>query len=182
MKFLLKLLVAIASLIGIVMMIAFFVDRSFEVKRSETIPANRQIAFNYFKNLEHQEDFNVWLNYDPKTEIWYEGTPGEIGYSICWKSTDKRVGVGKQEIVAIEENESIEYKIELEEPESISGDMKVSFEDAGANESKVTFYLKGEIPYPWNLSLLFTDIEDQIGSELEKGLKQARPYIKKSVD
>ena len=63
------------------------------------------MTFNYFKNLEHQEDFNVWLNYDPNARIWYEGTPGEIGYKMCWESTDKRLGKGKQEIVSIEENE-----------------------------------------------------------------------------
>ncbi len=181
MKFLLKLLVAITSLIGIVLIIALFVDRSFEVKRTKIIPASQQVTFNYFKNLEHQEDFNVWLNYDPNTEIWYEGTPGEVGYKICWKSTDERVGVGQQEIVAFEEYKSIEYKIEMEEPEEIEGTITISIEEAGVHKSKVTWNMKGEIPYPWNLTLLFNDVEGRVGTEIENVLKKAQPLIEKSA-
>lgn len=177
MKFLLKLIVAAASLAGIVLVIAFFVDRSFEVKRSDIISANRQETFEYFKNLENHEDFNVWLNQDPDANIWYEGTPGEIGYKMHWKSSNNRVGEGTQEIITLNENESIEYKVDFVEPQSIQANLIVQIEDNGPNESKVTWQMKGEIPYPWNLSLLFKDIEGQIGLDLEKGLKNASPLI-----
>lgn len=181
MKFLLKLLVALASLIGIVLVIAFFVDRSFEVNKSATIPANRQVTFAYFKNLEHQEDFNIWLNSSSETEIWYEGTPGEIGYKMCWKSADRRVGSGEQKIVEIEENERIAYEIKIKEPEAINADLLVKVEDDGINRSKVIWSMTGEIPYPWNLSLLFNDVEEQIALGFEKGLKNARPLIGKTL-
>jgi len=180
MKFLLKLLVAMASMVGIVLVIAFFVDRSFEVKRSGTIPTNQQVTFDYFKNLEHHEDFSVWMNYDPDTKIWYTGSPGQIGYKMCWKSSDKRVGEGSQEIVAINENESIEYKVDVVKPQSVQANLIVQITEDGPDRSKVTWHLKGEIPYPWNLSLLFKDVEGQIGMGLEKGLKNARPLVVKS--
>lgn len=180
MKFLLKLLVAAASLIGIVLVIALFVDSTFEVKRSDTVPANQQVTFDYFKNLEHNEDFNVWLNYDPNTKIWYEGTPGAIGYKMCWKSSDKRVGQGTQEIVSIDGNEKIVYKIDMVEPESIQANLTVNVKEVGPSKSEVTWHIKGEIPYPWNLSLLVKDVEGQIGMEFEKGLKNASPLIVKS--
>ncbi|MCR9172678.1 MAG: SRPBCC family protein [bacterium] len=180
MKFLLKLLVAIISLAGILLIIALFVDGSFEVKRSETIPASTDVTFNYFKNLEHQEDFAVWLQHDADTKIWYEGTPGEVGYKMHWKSSDKRVGTGAQEIVAIESNERIDYKINVKEPEEIEADLSLHITQNGTDRSTVTWHVKGEVPYPWNLSLLFKDVEGQIGNELEKGLKNARPMIGKS--
>lgn len=182
MKFLLKLLVAMASLIGIVLVIALFVDGSFDVKRSESIPANRSVTFSFFKNLEHQEEFNVWLSYDPSVRIWYEGEPGEVGYKMCWASNDKRVGKGEQQIVEIQENESIAYKVQLFEPEEIEGQLLVTTEEDGIDRTKVSWHLTGEIPYPWNLSLLFNDVEEEIGHGFEKGLKNIRPLIVKSID
>lgn len=181
MKFLLKLLVAAVSLVGIVLVIAFFVDKTFEVKRSRTIPADREITFAFFKNLENQEEFSAWLNQDPNTKVWYEGNPGEVGYKLYWESNDKRVGKGVQEIVSIEENERIEYRIKISEPESIQSDLIVQMKDLGADKTKVTWHLKGEISYPWNLTLLFKDVENEIGLGFEKGLKNAGPLIEKSV-
>jgi len=181
MKFLLKLLVAAASMVGIILVLALFVDRTFEVKRSRAIPANREVTFAFFKNLENQEEFSSWLKQDSTTKIWYEGTPGEIGYKMHWESNDKSVGKGVQEIIAIEENERIEYRIEMSEPEAIQSDLVVKMKGMGTDRTKVIWHLKGEIPYPWNLTLLFKDVENEIGLGFEKGLKSAGPLIEKSV-
>lgn len=182
MKFLLKLFVVVASMIGIVLLIALFVDGSFEVKRSQTVPANNQVTFAFFKNLEHQEEFNAWLSNDPNTRIWYEGTPGEIGSKMCWSSSDKRVGKGTQEIVSIEENERIEYKITLSEPEVIEANLVLTTAQKGLNSTNVSWHLTGEVPYPWNLTLLFKDLENEIGIGFEKGMENARPLIVRSLD
>ncbi len=182
MKFLLKLVVAMASMVGIVLLIALFVDGSFDVRHSETIPANRQVTFTFFKNLEHQEDFNTWLTKDPNTRIWYEGNPGQVGYKMCWESSDQQVGKGQQEIVSMEENERIEYKISMQEPEDIEADLILTMEDEGLNRTNVSWHLTGEVPYPWNLTLLFKDIEKEIGIGFDKGMENVRPLIVKSLD
>lgn len=181
MKFLLKLLVAIASLLGIVLVIALFVDRSFTVERSIEVNTDPNTAFTFFRNLENYEAFDSWLNTDPNTKIWYEGTPGEIGYKLCWESSDKRVGKGEQEMVGFTEGEQIDYKLRFFEPEEMEADVRLTTKSAGENKARVSWIMTGKIPYPWNLSLLFVDMEDEIGSRLQEGLKNAKPLIEQAV-
>jgi len=181
MKFLFKLLVAIASLLGIVLVIALFVDQSFKVERSAEVNAGSDITYTFFKNLENYKAFDAWLSTDPDTKIWFEGNPGEIGHKLCWESKDKRVGKGEQEMVAFTEGEQINYKLRLFEPQEMECDVTLTTENIGENKTKVIWVMNGEVPYPWNLSLLFTDMEAEIGKLLEDGLKNAKPIIEKSL-
>lgn len=95
MRFLLKLIVAIASVVGIVLIIALFVDRSFTVERTKVMEVTLDRAFAILEDFENQEAINPWITGNNETSIWYEGTPGEIGHKICWESNDERIGKGE---------------------------------------------------------------------------------------
>lgn len=179
MKFILKLLIVLASLLGLVLVIALFVDGSFQVERKITVAAPDDLTFEYLTHLENQEDFGVWFQYDPDMKISYEGTPGEVGYMIKWESSDERVGKGEQEIVAIEDGKRLDCKLRFIEPEPMESDLYFIVEPVEGSyvQSTVTWGMKGEIPYPWNLSTLFMDMDKEVGHDFDEGLKSLKVLI-----
>lgn len=184
MKFILKLLIVLASLVGLVLVIALFVDGSFKVERKITVAAPDDLVFEYLTHLENQEDFGVWFSYDPDMEITYKGTPGEVGYTIAWESTDERVGKGEQEIVAIEEGKRIDCKLRFIEPEQMESDLYFLVQpvEGGNIQSNITWGIKGEVPYPWNITMLFMDMDKEMGNDFDEGLKSLKVLIEKKFE
>ncbi len=174
MKFLLKLFVFIVSLVVLVLVVALFVDSDFKVERETKASVDVHTSFTFIRHLENQESYGIWFQIDPDITIWYEGTPGEIGSKICWSSKNKEVGRGEQEIVAIQEGKRIDFKLRFFAPEKMESDLYITTTAVSPNSTKIIWGMTGEVPYPWNLSLLFTDMDKEVGKDFEQGLKNLR--------
>ena len=179
MKFLLKLLVVVASLVALFLIMALFVERSFKVERSNVVDVSNETAFEYLVHLENQEDYGVWFDLDPDMKIWYKGTPGQVGYKICWSSKNDEVGTGEQEIIAIDKGKRIDFKLRFFKPEKMESDLYFITRETEPGKSKIIWGMTGEFPYPWNIMLLFMSMEEQVGKDLEKGLKNMEIILEK---
>lgn len=179
MKFLLKLLVVAASLVALFLIMALFVDRSYKVERSNLVNVSNEIAFDYLVHLENQEDYGVWFDMDPNMKVWYEGNSGEVGSKLCWSSKNEEVGTGEQEIIAIDQGKRIDFKLRFFEPQEMESDLYLITKEVEPGKSKIIWGMSGEVPYPWNIMLLFMSMEDQIGKDLKSGLKNMETILEK---
>lgn len=179
MKFILKILVILATITALFFVVALFVDDSFKAEKSKVIQVDTQVAFDYVSNLKNRKDFGTWFDLDPKMKIWYEGNPGEVGSKVCWHSKNEKVGRGEEEIVRIKQGQRVESKLRIFEPEPMEADFYIETKSIQKNQTKITWGLNGGFSYPWNIILLFKDVGEEIGKDLEVGLNNLKPILEK---
>lgn len=174
MKFLKKLGFTILALIALLLILALFVNGEYSVRKTIEIDRSSDEIFEYVSHLKNQDEYSVWAQMDPDMKKTYTGTDGKVGFISAWDSKNEDVGKGEQEITKIISGERIETKLRFIEPFEATDDAFISTESIGENKTKVTWGFDGKIGYPWNLTLLFMDMEKMLGPDLQKGLENLK--------
>lgn len=177
MKLLKKVFFILIALIALILISALFVDGNYAVERKVTINAPRDQVFEYIKYLENQEQYAVWSSMDPHMKRDYEGVDGEVGFIYRWESEDENVGVGEQEIVSIEDQHRITYELRFKEPFEATNEAYLQTDVKRDSTTEVSWGFKGAMPYPMNLLSLFMNMDDMVGKDLEKGLKNLKEIM-----
>ena len=99
MDIIITILLALAGIIGMLLLLAFFMKRNHYVKREIIINAPLAKVFDFLKLLKNQDKFNKYAQTDPDRKWEYKGTDGTIGFVISWNG-NKNVGEGEKEILA----------------------------------------------------------------------------------
>ena len=171
--------IGLLSLIGILVIVGFFLPKQYSVTRTVVIQAPAETIFESVNNFRMWAHWSPWHNIDSTTQIQYGGPISDVGSSMSWKSENKKVGSGRQEITINEPNTYI--KIAL----FFSGWDKPShaiwtFKPITKNETSVTWSYQTEtnnnIIYKY-LSLL---IMPMLGKNYEEGLQNLKKYVEKS--
>jgi len=102
MRTLKKIILVLLAIPIILLLIALMVQKDYAVERSIEINRPKQAVFDYVKYLKNQDNFSKWANMDPDMVKTYRGTDGQAGFVSAWKSDNKDVGAGEQEIIRIE--------------------------------------------------------------------------------
>ncbi|MCE7040242.1 SRPBCC family protein [Dyadobacter sp. CY312] len=176
MKIIVRILAVIASLIGLALVAALFVKNDYDVHREIVINKPKSEVFDYAKYLENQKNYNTWLMADPNAKIESKGTDGTVGFIYSWDGNDQ-VGKGEQQIKNIVEGERLETEIHFIEPFEALAQQYLLTEAAGANQTKVTWGMKGESKYPMNFMNLFN--EGMLGKEMTKSLENLKAVLEK---
>ena len=109
----------------------------------------------------------------------YTGTDGQPGFIAAWKSNKDEVGAGQQKIMSIQEGKRIDLELQFFEPFESTNHSYISTTPLDSNHTRVTWSIKGEMPYPMNLMQLVFDMEQSLGQDLEKGLKNLKRILEK---
>jgi len=179
MKIIKKIVFWILLFIALALLIGLFLPTEFSVKRSAMIAQPRDTVFQYVKLLKNQELYGIWWKADPKMKKSYSGTDGQPGFIAAWKSEDENVGAGQQKIVAIQEGTRIDLELKFIEPFESTNQAFMSTQEIDNQHTRVCWSISGEMPYPGNLMMLFIDMEDALGKDLEKGLKNLKKLLEK---
>ena len=177
MKFLLKLLFLLLSLVAITLIVGLFIDGKFSVKRSVQIDQPQEIVFDYVSNLSNQQDYGVWYKMDPDIKITTTGTDGTVGFVTSWSSSNENVGKGEQEIIRIIYNNRIDTEIRFKEPMEATSNASIIVKRNDNNTSTVTWTMHGESPYPFNILALFMNMDKELGPDLQKGLHNLKAIL-----
>lgn len=172
MKFLKYALFTILGLIGLALVVAAFVPKTFHAEGSAVINKPNAEVFNYVKHIKNQENFGVWFEQDPNIIKTSEGTDGTEGFKYSWKSEE--VGNGSQVITKITENSRVDIDLFLMDS-TIPAKSFFTTEAVSANETKVRWVVDGEMPYPFNLMSLFYDMN----KDFEKGTANLKTVLEK---
>ncbi|NQU33437.1 MAG: hypothetical protein HQ521_09405 [Bacteroidetes bacterium] len=102
------------------------------------------------------------------------GVDGTVGAKQTWDSNVKGVGRGYQEISIIDPPVYIETKLKFYDPYESEANGYVKLKETGINEVVATWGFKSEIPYPFNIMSVFTNMDDMMGEDWDKGLNRLK--------
>ncbi len=169
-----KILYLIAALVAIPLIAALFIKKDYAVTRSIDIKKPKSEVFEYIKSLRNQDNFSAWSKMDPNMKKSYLGTDGTIGFKASWDSDNKDVGAGEQEIVKIDEGNSISSSLHFIKPFEGLADVNMATKEKSENETTVTWNMKSQMKYPMNFMLLFLNMDDMIGKDFASGLQNLK--------
>jgi len=177
MKIVKGILLVFVIFVSVVLIVALLVPREYDVLREITIKAPKNEVFEYIKYLKNQDNYSVWAQMDPDMKKEFTGVDGTVGFVSSWESDDKDVGKGEQEIMMITEGERIDFELRFLEPFESTDDAYMTTAEIDSVSTFVQWGFEGQMPYPMNLMLLFMDMEQMLGTDLELGLKQLKIII-----
>jgi len=172
-----KFLYIVLGIIALFFIVAFIAPKDYVVLRSVEINQPKEVVFNYIKLLKNQDEFATWMKKDPNTKKSYQGVDGTVGFVSRWESDHEEVGIGEQEIMKISEGERIDYELRFETPWEAVSPAWLSTESTSTQSTKVTWGFEGSMPIPMNMMLLFMDMDETLGNDLQKGLNNLKDNL-----
>lgn len=168
MSIVITILIIIGSIIALFLLVALLTKKDFTLEKQVTINRSKGDVFNYAKLLKNQEKYSVWVMKDPAIKLVYSGTDGTVGARSSWESNDKNVGIGEQEIIKINEGESVEVEIRFKKPFEATNwaTTRLTSNDNGQTQVSLSFY--GKSKFPMNVMNLFMD--KLVGKDMQKNL------------
>lgn len=180
MKFLKYLLFLILFVVGIALLSALFIPRTYEVKRQVYIELPSDSVFAFVSQLKNQGRYSVWAKMDPNMKVEFEGADGTVGFLMRWDSPIDSVGAGEQEIVGMEIGKQINYKIRFLRPFESESDSWMSTRADASGSTEVEWGMTGTMPYPMNLFSVLMDLEGSIGRDLQNGLNNLKSILEQT--
>jgi len=174
MKILRNIFFVVLSLIALVLIVALFVDNEYSVAREVTIGKPKVEVFDYIRYLKNQDNYSVWAAMDPNMKKEFKGTDGMVGFVSSWDSENEDVGKGEQEIKKITEGERIDYELRFYEPFEATDYAYMITESLNDSMTNVTWGFNGKMNYPMNLMLIFMNMDEMLGPDLENGLNSLK--------
>ncbi|REJ76189.1 MAG: polyketide cyclase [Acidobacteria bacterium] len=178
MKKILIALVALVVVAGIAIgAMVLFAPTEFGVEREVVINKSKSETFEYLRILRNQNAWGPWAKKDPNMKQEYRGEDGEVGFVSAWDSESDDVGAGEQEIKKIVDGERIDYELRFLKPFEATSDAWLITEDAGEGKTKVKWGFTGAMPRPFNVMMLFIDMEEAVGKDFEEGLASLKSEL-----
>jgi hypothetical protein len=180
MKILKYLLFLFLFVVGIALLSALFIPKTYEVKQQVYIDLPADSVFSYVSQLRNQGFYSVWAKMDPNMKAEFKGTDGNVGFRMSWDSSNDSVGAGEQIIVSIEKGTRIDYKIRFLRPFESESDSWLSTRADASGSTEVEWGMTGSMPYPMNLFLVLMDLEGSIGRDLQNSLNNLKGILEPS--
>lgn len=180
MKIIKKILIAIGIIIALLLLVGLFVKKEYHVKKEVTINLPIQQVYDYIKLLKNQDNYSKWNKLDPAMKKSYKGTDGTIGFVSHWESDKEDVGWGEQEIKKIDEGKRIDVELRFIKPFESTSNAYVTTTALSPNQTKVEWGFDGKMAYPTNLFLLFMDMQEMIGGDLQEGLDNLKKILEQN--
>jgi len=177
-----KIVFIFFGIVVLLLLIALFIPTQIIVERNIVISRNQQETFEYIKYLKNQELYGVWWKADPNMKINTKGKDGTIGYVHAWKSEDDNVGEGQQRIVNLvlgSKKSRLDIELKFIKPFESINPSYMSTEFISEKKSKVTWSITSNMPYPFNLFGAVMNMEERLGNDLNKGLKNLKVILEK---
>ena len=180
MKFLRVLLFVLLLLVVIAVILGFVGPKDYDVSSKAVVEAPREFVFPYLKSLEKGNDWGPWREEDPDMKVTYEGTDGTVGFASSWDGPV--TGKGTQTITAIEENQSVNTKLNFKTPfGEMESEAYMQIADADAG-SEVTWGFKGQNNFVARIFAVFSNMEKSTAPMFAKGLENLATLVKEDMN
>lgn len=178
MQILLIILAAIAGVVALIFIIASFSSSNFQIVAQLPVNRNRADIYNYVKFLRNSDYFNKWVMMDPGMEKTYTGTDATVGFTYKWKSQNKQLGEGEQEIIGMEENSYISYVIRFIKPFENTSQSTILLTDLEPGTTMVSYTFTGQR----NLMMKVVHMLFKLEKALQKDLMESLNNLKKVLE
>jgi len=150
---------------------AMRIEKSIEVRR------NAGEVFEYLRFTMNQDNFSVWNMADRSMKKEYSGNDGSVGFIYKWDSSNKNVGAGEQETVAIADGKRIDFAIRFFKPMKNTGTSSFDISETGNGSCRVEWVFDSPSKFP--MSLFSPIFKRMLGKDLEKGLGNLKALLEK---
>lgn len=166
----------IIVLIIFVLFVALFLPTTFVYEKSITINAPIDSVWQNVNSLAALDRWSPWNDHDPKMIKETSGLDGTVGAIQSWES--EIVGTGSQTIANVQKPTLFETKLDFYKPRESHGKAYVKLLTDGVG-TKATWGIIGRIPYPFNITILFMNMEKDMGNDWNKGLSKLKSLSEK---
>lgn len=166
--------IVVIVLIALFLIIPLFVPNEYKVEKSIEINKERSEVHNFMKYFSNFDKWSPWSEMDPDMKVEISGDDGTVGAQYYWKGNDD-VGEGKMTITSIRDSE-IKIDLQFMEPFEAESPTVYKLKDS-ENGTEVSWYMEGEMSYPWNIFMLMMDMEEAIGKDFDNGLTKLKSAI-----
>ncbi len=183
MKILKIVIIAIAVILGLLIVVGLFLPSTMSVEKSIVIETPANVPYSQITNLMNMPKWDPWSKLDTTMETVYEGPIAGVGAKRSWKSKDEQVGSGSMTITKDEPFSYIETDLDFGDQGIATSYYK--FETAEKGKCKVTWGFNSEIDIPIFGGYLCLMMEPMIEKEYVKGLeslKKLSESIKNKLD
>ncbi len=115
---------------------------------------------------------------DPNMKKEFSGIDGTDGFIYAWDG-NKNAGKGEQEIKKITEGERIDMEVLFERPFKGISETYITTINSSANQTKLKWVFGSKLKYPMNLMLLFMNMDNILGKDIETSLTNLRFVLEK---
>lgn len=167
-----RLLFGIGVVLLVILILGFIAPKEFSVQRDIDINAPKGLVYeSYLNSLEHLYSWATFI--EEFDSVRFDGKPGTVGSLSIWEGGRYS---GSEEIASVLPVHRVEAELRFIEPwESVN---KRNFLINGAGErSRVTIRYDGHHPFPFNIRLLFTDMNKVMGPDLEVDLMKLKHMV-----
>lgn len=178
-KVLKTFVIVIILIIGLFFIIPLFMETEYSLKRTIVVDADKETVKNYMKNFENFQDWSPWAEMDEDMDVKISENPSSVGSKYEWKGNED-VGEGVMAITDISQD-TVKIHLLFKEPFESESPTYYAFKDVNG-KTEVTWYMEGEMPYPWNIMGLFFNMEDALGKDFEKGLEKLKNSVEELAE
>lgn len=176
MKLVRRILIFLVLVVALTVLAALlFGPKENNVERSIVLDGTAEDIYPYISSLKEMNAWSPWTKKDEAMKTSYTGKDGTVGAKYAWEG-NKEVGVGEQEILALDVNKSAQYALRFKEPYESNATTTINL--SPKNKGKKTnvtwsFHSKNE-GLMARLFGLFANMDKFIGQDFEAGLQNLK--------
>ncbi len=176
MNIIITIFLVLIGIIALLLIVALFTRKEYNIQREVTIHAPLQKVFDYLKQLKNQDNFNKWVMADPEMKRDFKGTDGTVGFIYAWNG-NKKAGEGEQEIKSIEVGKHIKTEVRFVRPFAGIAQANIFTESISNNQTKVSWSNVSEMKYPMNIMVLM--VEKMLAKDMDESLTKLKVILEK---
>ena len=165
----------LGAIVVIFIILIIAAPKNYHVNRSIVIDRALPDVFQYIKYVKNQDEWSPWKKKDPDMKQTFTGDDGTLGFVSHWEG-NKDVGTGEQEILNIEENKRLETELRFFKPWKSQSNAYIEVEEADGG-TKVTWGFSGVNKIPFNVMMLFMNMDKAVGKDFEEGLGDLKKIL-----
>lgn len=174
MRIIRNILIVIVLLVAALAAAAYLQPRHVIVERSITIDAPAEEVFVHLSSLQAFAEWSPWGDYDPDMMVEFSGPETGVGNVMEWQSDHENVGVGRQEIIELVENERVRTALQFDGFNLAEAWWTL---EADGDATQVTWGLDSDMGnnpmYRW-MGLM---MDGFVGADYERGLERLRQSV-----
>lgn len=169
---LLKVLIALAAIVAILVVVVALQPSDFRVARTAAIAAPAPVVFAQVNDFRKWGAWSPYEKLDPAMKKTYEGEPAGTGAIYTWVG-NSQAGEGRATIVETRPNDLIKIQLDFVKPFAATAFAEFAFKPEG-NQTAVTWTLIGNNNFIAKAVHLFMNMDKMVGGQFEQGLAEMK--------
>lgn len=170
-----KILIALAVLVILLVVVISLRPDTFRVERSITIAAPPSVIFPHLNSPRAANAWSPWMKLDPNMKQTFTGPESGVGAATSWDGNNE-VGAGSCTITESRPNEFVQVNLEFLRPFKGTNTAEYLLKSEG-DSTVMTWSMYGKANFMAKAVGLFMDCEKMCGDQFNTGLQNLKTLV-----